>query len=61
MFKRSGFFITQEELEMLKNSEYPGVATRDLLFKYHFPAESGICKETGEVFFETIETKEVKP
>ena len=57
MFKASGVFITQRELEMLKNSEYPGVATRDLLFKYHFPAESGICKETGEVFFETEENQ----
>jgi len=43
---------------MLQDSEIPGVITRDLLFKYHFPATSGIDKETGEVFFETVEMEE---
>ena len=55
MFKPSGFFIAEEELQMLQNSEIPGVITRDLLFKHHFPADAGIDRETGEVFFDCEE------
>lgn len=53
MFKPSGFFVTQEELVILNTSEYPGAVARDLLDKYHFPADAGIDRDTGEVFFET--------
>lgn len=52
MFKPSGFYIAKEELLAITESDYPSVIARDLLLKYNFPADAGIDKETGEVFYE---------
>ncbi len=52
MFKASGFFITSEELELLNSSRCPGSVAGYLLEKYHFPADAGIDRETGEIFFD---------
>lgn len=55
MFKPSGFFITLDEHIELNSSDYPGSVARALLEKYHFPADAGIDRETGEVFFDTVD------
>ena len=58
MFKPSGVFITHEELKEINASAYPGAVGSKLLDKYKFPAESGICLKTGEIYFDTIQTEE---
>lgn len=55
MFKASGIYITKEELKELNTSACPGTVGSRLLDKYHFPAESGIDRKTGEIFFDCCE------